>query len=389
MWWLTFYLGWVLALICFIQSIKIVQFINTNILSLLVPLVMPTGYWPKVSIIIPARDEEQDIRNCLISIIKSDYPNLEIICVNDRSLDHTGMIMEEVAKIDKRIRVIHVQELPQGWLGKTHAMMLAGQAATGDYLLFTDADVIYGKKVISHAIHYSLLKGLDHLCLFPHFVSEGFWKKAMTTFMGYAFLQAIRADSISDPNSNAYAGVGPFNLVKKNTYDAVGGFERMRLEILDDMMLGRLIKKAGYHSKLLLAHDQLSFEWHRGLGGVIRGIEKNSYAGMSFSLLQASIVSVVMCTILFMLYGVPFLLSDLRISGFVFALLIAHLSYGYYAVKTGNGWAVAWALPFMLLLNLYALWRSVIITHYQGGVRWRDSFYSLKLLKEYNASAKK
>jgi glycosyltransferase involved in cell wall biosynthesis len=208
--------------------------------------------YPKISIIVTARDEAEKIAQCLTSLVNPSYPDLEIIAVNDRSRDATGQIMNNLAAENTRIRVLYIETLPEGWLGKVHAMHTAGQIATGEFLLFTDDDVIYQAQALEQAMRYVTAQQLSHLCLIPHFISGTLWENALVNFFGMTFIMSLCPQAINSNNSKFYAGVGAFNLVSKNVYQQLGGHESLRL--------GRLIKQHGFASHLLLADDTYNFK---------------------------------------------------------------------------------------------------------------------------------
>jgi len=199
----------------------------------------PSGN-PRVSIIVPARNEEEDIELSLTRLLELDYDNYEVIAVNDRSTDRTGEIMERVAlsgSVKGRLRVIHHSELPFGWLGKTHAMWTATNEATGDWLLFTDADVLFKPDSVRRALAYAEAERADHVVLFPQMIMKRPGEYMMIAFFQTMFMFGHRPWKVADPSTDDHMGVGAFNLVRRQVYDAVGTYERLRMEVLDDMKL--------------------------------------------------------------------------------------------------------------------------------------------------------
>jgi glycosyltransferase involved in cell wall biosynthesis len=339
--------------------------------------------YPQVSIIVTARDEAEKIAQCLKSLLNLAYSDFEIIAVNDRSRDATGKIMEQLAADDKRIRVLHITELPDGWLGKVHAMQCGSEIANGKFLLFTDGDVIFETTALEQAVRYSAREQLAQLCLIPRFIAGDIWENGLVNFFGMVFLMSTRPQSVNSMSSQLYAGVGAFNLVSKQAYQQVGGHQSLRMEIVDDMRLGRLLKQQGFKTHLLLADDLISLKWHVGVKGVIKGIEKNSFAAIDFSLLKLTLVTVVFKLLVFFPYLAFLLEPSLANSGFAMTVLLMHGVFAYCCEQSHPGdWKITWTLPIAAFFTLLALWNSAVVTLWQGGVKWRDTFYPLKMLKE-------
>lgn len=341
---------------------------------------------PLVSVIVPARNEEQQIGKALRSLLAAETIPLEIIAVNDRSEDSTGRIMDEVAREDSRLRVVHITELPAGWLGKNHAMHSASQAARGRFLLFTDGDIHYQPGAISAAIAWMRRHNLQHFCMLPKMIPGSLLENVLTNFFGMCFAMGMQLHLMRTRFPLSYAGVGAFNLVHAEFYRGVGGHEPIRMDVLDDVKLGKLMKRSGGRSDFLLADEWLSVRWQPSLWGVVTGLEKNAFASLNYSLLQISFV-----TVLFLfLFTLPSVLPVLALCGLVSWSVVA----GYLALAALwhilFGWLV-WPQPSGLLmvplffcgpwLMAFAYWRSAVITLRQGGVRWRNSFYPLGQLR--------
>lgn len=239
---------------------------------------------PRISLSFAARDEEEKLPTALGTLAGSDYPNLEIVAVDDRSQDTTGRILDEFAGQHSRFRVVHIDELPPGWLGKPHALQKAYESSTGDWLLFTDADVRFAPDVIRRAVTLVNERGLDHLTLFGDVEMVGFWEKVLITFFGLAFHVANDPYRVSNPHSRAYVGVGAFQLMKRSAYEACGTHRRLAMEVLDDMKLGKLVKLAGLRSGVGIAQEAVVVRWHAGAGNLIRGVTKNFFAALGYNL---------------------------------------------------------------------------------------------------------
>src|SRR5664279_4167320 len=233
---------------------------------------------PRISIVVPARNEAEHIEAALVSLLQLDYPDFEVIAVDDRSEDATGTILDRLAvqwrekkpALHHRLKVLHVKELPSGWLGKTHAMWQAGKLATGDWLLFTDADVVFRVDALRRAMVYAERERADHVVLFPTMVMESVGERMMMAFFQSQFVFARRPWKVADPKSRDAVGVGAFNLIRREAYERVGTYLRMRLEILDDMRLGEVVKHAGLRQRALFGRDLLRLRWIFGAFGMVR-----------------------------------------------------------------------------------------------------------------------
>jgi glycosyltransferase involved in cell wall biosynthesis len=380
-WWFLLASGWVLAAVCAASAVRIVRFLRGSRLADRAGAEPAPIRWPKVSVVIPARDEAERIGDALCSIARLDYPALEVIAVNDRSRDATGAIIDRVAAGEPRVRPLHIAELPEGWMGKCHAMQAGARESEGELLLFTDGDVVFAPDTLRLAVRYLLARKLDHLALLPGLVPGGYWEDAAKGYFGMLFVAGVKAWAAGSPSTEIYVGVGAFNLVRREAYDGIGGHEALRLEVADDLMLGKRLKQAGRRQDALVGADHIRLRWQEGVRGYVRGLEKNGFAAIGYSLPFLSLVT----ALVFLFCAVPYLgilsFRDARITGYACSALLLHGSYGYFVSSYRNGWLLAPALPAAAVIYLYALWRSAWITLRQGGIRWRGNFYSLEALK--------
>jgi chlorobactene glucosyltransferase len=260
------------------------------------------GDWPRVSIVIPARDEERDVEAAVRGHLAQDYPHFEVVVVDDRSTDRTGEILRRLASEDPRLRVIAGREPPPGWLGKPHALHLGAQAATGDPLLFVDADVRWAPGGLRAAVAFLDREKADFLVVLPHLESRGFWENVLmpnlscTFYFGPAFLMNMdRAPWLA-------AGGGAGNLVRRAPYEAIGGHEALRASVVDDVNLAMTIKRAGYRHRAIRAEDSVAVRMYRGFREVFDGFTKNTafvFQGpVTLTLLAAGIVATGIAAIL-------------------------------------------------------------------------------------------
>ena len=333
---------------------------------------------PKVSLIFAARDEEEKLPAALK---KLDYPALEIIAVNDRSTDRTGEILREASRRNSRLQIITVEALPAGWLGKPHALQQAYEKSTGEWLLFTDADVQFRPDAIRRAIAMVWARDLDHLTLMGDLEMKGFWEKTVLTFFSLGFYLATNPRGVSNPRSAAYLGIGAFQLLRRSAYEGVGTHRRLAMEVVDDMKLGKIVKQAGFRSGTALAEDYVSVRWHAGLGNIVRGVTKNFFATTGFRVVMAAM----QMAGLFVTSILPFV-ALFFVHGWTLGLVLVSVTIA--AVFQGATAMVMRASPFYgvshplgAAIFIFMLLRSTVVTLKQGGVIWRGTFYPLEELR--------
>ncbi len=341
----------------------------------------------RVSIVVPARDEQEHVGAALASFAAQDYENLEIIAVDDRSGDATGEIMDRAAsdaiagRPQLRFEVIHIRELPAGWLGKTHAMWSAAQRATGDWLLFTDADVKLRADALRRALAYAQEVKADHLVLFPTHALKTPGESMVIANFHMLFLFGHRPWKVSDPKARDSMGLGAFNLVRRQAYEEIGTFRALRLAIVDDVKLGDLIKSTGFKQDNVLGPGLLELHWGRGALGIVRNLTKNLFAVLDYRWTRA----LGACLLLVVLNLFPFLgvwlAPGWAKAGFAIAIVsIGALYIGLYGIARISP-AYALLHPVNSLIMIYALARSVAATLWHGGVIWRGTKYSLEELR--------
>jgi glycosyltransferase involved in cell wall biosynthesis len=362
------------------------------------------GGEPRVSIIVPARDEEEHIRETVTRLLALEYSNYEIIAVNDRSTDRTGQIMDEIAcGADTRVRVpaasavqagadrnvrptrlkaIHISQLPPGWLGKTHAMWTAGQQATGDWLLFTDADVLFKPDVLRRAIAYADAEKADHVVVFPRMIMERPDERMMIAFFQTLIVFGHRPWKVADPRARDHMGVGAFNLVRRSVYEAVGTYQALRMEILDDMKLGKVVKNAGFAQRNVFGQGLISLRWAKGAFGIVNNLTKNFFALLSFQWWR-TLASV-------------FAVGFLNLGPFLGVWLAHGWARVPYALALGSIFLIYWGMssksavpsyyfflhPVSASLFMYTLMRSMFHTLWNDGIVWRGTKYSLEELRK-------
>lgn len=238
---------------------------------------------PLVSVVIPARNEESNIGRCLESLLHQDYPNYELIVVDDRSQDRTAAIVKEFAAKSTRVRLVSVWELPQGWCGKTHALATGVASAAGAWLLFTDADTVHRPRSISTSLGHALLREADMLSLLPSLENLTFWEKVLQPVVGAALMLQFPVQKVNDPRSKKAFGNGQYILIKKEVYEKLGGYARLKEFILEDIAIANLVKENGYRLHVAYGADLFKTRMYSTFRAIWQGWTRIFYSGLGKS----------------------------------------------------------------------------------------------------------
>jgi cellulose synthase/poly-beta-1,6-N-acetylglucosamine synthase-like glycosyltransferase len=347
----------------------------------------PASSNSKISMIVPARNEEEMIGKTLPTMLRQDYQNYEVIAIDDRSTDLTGEIIDRIASSytagqdGPSLKVIHISELPTDWMGKPHAMWVGAQQATGDWLLFTDADITFSPDCLRRAVAYAEESKTDHLVLIPTLIMLSVGERMMLAFFNILFVFGHRPWKVADPRTKDHMGVGAFNLIRRTVYDQVGTHAKLRFEVLDDVKLGKIVKENGFTQRVALGRNLISLRWAKNAMDVVRNLTKNFFALMQFRWPRA----LGSCLLLAFFHWMPFLGIFLAPGwsrvGYALALLSIFLIY------VGLSWTEPISpLYFILhpvagLLFMYIMLRSTTLTLWRDGVVWRGTFYPLNELR--------
>src|SRR5216110_2883909 len=324
----------------------------------------PDAECPRISILFAARDEEEKLPAALATLMEIDCPGLEIVAVDDRSKDATGRILDEFANTHTRLRVVHVDRLPEGWLGKPHGLQKAYEASSGEWLLFTDADVRFKPDVLRRAISLEKAHNLDHLTLLGDVEMVGFWEAVLVTFFGLGFHLGANPSQAANPRSSRYVGVGAFQLLRRSAYETSGTHRRLAMEVIDDMKLGKIVKQAGFRSGCAVAQDLVAVRWHAGVGNLVRGVTKNFFAGAGY---------------------------DLRLVTVQLAALLVMDILPFVGVVFGHGWIRAFsAIAVLIALNARIHpWPKTTPTNGRMSITNNAANCTVTSLRSYPAPAKK
>jgi hypothetical protein len=331
----------------------------------------PPSRWPRVSIVIPACNEAAEIEGAVRSRLSDVYPELEVVLVDDRSTDGTGDIVDRLALEDSRVRAIHVSDLPSGWLGKVFALHRGAQIATGELLLFSDADVHVTPSALRRAVALLESGRLDHLAVLPGLWSSGLLvDAAFSAFFRLVWL-AARPWAVPDPRSRAACGVGAFNLVRRSALQRSPGFEYLKLEQADDAALGQMLKRSGARCAVANGRGDVGLHFYRSLPDMARGVEKGG-ARWPFAAVCAGI------SVLLVLELGPWLALPApglpRALGAAGAMLSLAATVGV-ARWMRHGVLPAVLAPVGVILLAAMMVRAGALAALRGGVSWRGTFY--------------
>jgi len=338
---------------------------------------------PTLSIVIPACNEGDHLEEALQSILAQDYPDLQIILVNDRSGDGTLAIMHRLASSDSRIEVLDIEALPPDWLGKVHALHCGLGKARGELVLFTDADVHFAAGFLRKTVAYLMEQELDHLTVGPEARTDSFWQEATNNYFGGIFFLGLNVADLQRPGGDAYAGIGAFNLVRSSALKKTPGFPWLRMEILDDVGLGLMLKRAGARTGFMVGFKELWLAWYPSIRGMARGLEKNMFGAICrFSYLRLVLVTVISILVLFGPMAALFqpfeVWTRLLGAGAVIASAVSSL---YFHRRSGRHWWPLFLAPAAGLILLGILIRSGWKCFRRGGIEWRGTIYPVDKLK--------
>ena len=373
--------AWLVAAVWAFKSAEVVRNLPSVPDLLLLPQKLRRET-PSLTVIVPARNEQAHVAACVESLLAQDYPNLQILAVDDRSTDQTGAILASLATAHPdRLHVLTITELPPYWLGKTHAMAKAAAQSSTDYFLFTDADVLFRADAIRRSLAYAVASRADHLVTVPTTLIKRWDEAAFLSFFQIFGLWASRPWRVADPKSKRDAlGIGAFNLIRRTAYLDIGGFESLRMEIVEDVGLGRRVKRAGLAQRVAFGRGLASVHWASGAAGLINVMTKNLWAAFRFYIWLA-LLGCLWLIVFCVAPGAGLFYAPTRIPAI---LTLAAVAYGYNLMGRASGLSTWNALLFPLsaLAFVFTLLRSMILTLKQGGVIWRGTFYSLAELRK-------
>lgn len=332
--------------------------------------------YPKVSIIITAKDEESTIARSLRTLRGLDYPDYEVIVINDRSTDRTLEEILSVRREGMELKVITIDELPEGWMGKNHACYRGYRESSGEILLFTDADVEYHPVSLRTAIHYFQDQKAEHLAVSPVIYGESFLLRLFVQYFLYSFLIYFR------PWAGGM-GVGAFNMFRRHAYESIGTHKKISLRPDEDLQLGRLVKRSGLNQKFASGKKLMSVQWYTSLRQAMQGIEKNAFAGLQYNLMiAAGAISGQLLFFVFPFIAVIILQGWMQMSYSIVLILMVSVYISHISVFSNSKKYDVLFLPLSAVLFIFVVCRALVKTMFHRGIYWRGTFYSLRELRK-------
>jgi glycosyltransferase involved in cell wall biosynthesis len=342
---------------------------------------------PKVTIIIPAKDEGERIRQCLASALAQDYPRFDVLAVNDRSTDATGHVMDEMAAADPRLKVLHIDSLPASWTGKNHALFRAASQADGQWLLFIDSDVILQPSVLSTTLRIAIARRYDMLSLILRQDTHGIWESALVPIASAAFGTAYMMGLSNSESNNCFFGNGQYMLFDRKIYDQIGGHEAVKSQFNEDMALARLMKQARLRPRMAWGTELGSVRMYDSLPTIMRGWSRiffGSSCGSPWRSLAVMFFILIGCYSAFIaaiwgvyrfahpigiLNGIPWIVA----AGFHWTLMTVQIGIIYRWMGARAIYAAAFFVTglFVLVILARAVWMCIT-----GRVHWRGTSYS-------------
>ncbi len=342
----------------------------------------PPASWPRLSVVIAACNEATTLALASASLLAVDYPDLEVVLVDDRSTDGTGVLVDRIAAGDPRVQPVHISQLPEGWLGKVHALEVGAATATGEWLLFTDADVHFEPAALRRAVALCVAEEIDHLVVMPDVESRTILEEAVIDAVGDRFLRKTRAARIGEPGCDAYAGIGAFNLVRRAALERSEGFSWLRMEVVDDVGLGLLLRRAGARSAFVLGDGAVQLRWYSSMGDMARGFEKNLFGFIAHyrwhrvAGLALGTVAMALGPLVALVAG-PAWVRGLGAAALATLLVTAAIL----ARRTGRRLLPMLLLPVGHLVLVALVVRSALACGRHRGIVWRGTLYPLAVLR--------
>lgn len=363
---------------------------------------LPDDECPSLSVVLAACNEGPDVEETFRSVLESDYPGLDVIAVEDRSTDDTGAILDRMSAGSDRLRVIHVTDLPPGWMGKSHALWVGSRATNAEFILFTDVGVHYSPDLLRRTMAVVLDTRADHVVVIPRVIRSGFWEHLLFSFYDRLLYHLFRRSwQVEQPASSAFVGAGAFNLIRRTTYESFGGHTALATDFMEDVRIGKLVKQSGGRQVMAVGGPLLRKRWLSGFRGIVRGLTKNIFAGLDYRW-DRVVCATVLLLPTHVLPGIGIIWGT-RLSRSLFAGAIACMvatadartgqtdgrRAGLLAVSPGapaysNLLEAACGLGYPLAASvfLYILWQAALKAQIRGAVEWRGTRYNLRDLKQ-------
>ena len=375
----------ILTILQLILIVSVIISLTLNIVYLvrLQPLVKPISNPPRLSVCVPARNEERGVEACLHSLLNQNYPNFEVIAIDDHSTDRTGDIMRNLAQENSRLKVLKAADLPEGWLGKPFALHQAFKVTQGEYLLFTDADPVFKPTALNTAVHVMRERDLDVLTLMPKAEFGSFWERAVQPVI-FGFIASLtRFKNVNDPDHRSAMGFGAFLMFRRSAYEKIGGHEAGKSDVLEDVLIAKRAKGAGLKLFVADAKQLFSIRMYFGLKEIWFGWEKNMFLAMKKSVLKATCNVAVVLGFVFTPYiilainifeQIGWLWIGMALVGVVLVSAAAYKTCDEMELNRNN--AVLFPMGALVMAAIMA--NSMFHTLVRKKTKWRGRVYSVK-----------
>jgi chlorobactene glucosyltransferase len=364
------------GIVIFLAILLLISFINLLTLKRLGKFPDPL-HFPRVSLLVPARNEARSIERCVRGLLAQDYPAFEVIILDDESTDGTGEILAHLAAEDARLRVIHGQPLPAGWLGKNWACQQLAQAAGGDYLLFTDADTHHDPLMLRDSIAAAQATNADLLSGMPHQEVKTWSEQLLVPILAWSFMAFIPI-ALAERVRAAFLSVsiGQFLLFRRSAYETIKGHEAVRDKVVEDFELARNIKKAGLHWRFVDATTRIHCRMYHNFREVFDGLSKNLFivfGNVFFFALAwtALVISFLEPQLILLLALIGIVLPVKLVLLSILAIGQAILLWGITDLRFGFPIKQAALYPLTIVLSVFIGLRSMFAHRFKRGVTWK------------------
>lgn len=277
---------------------------------------------PFISVLVPARNEEHNIKPVLESLLTQDYPNYEVIVLNDHSEDKTSVIISGLNEKYPALKTLEGRPLPEGWTGKCYACTQLFENSKGSYIIFTDADTVHKPGSLRKSAEIALNRNADMLTLFPEMTMKTFWEKIIMPMLWFTIMMLLPFYFVDKKGFVKFSiGIGPFMMFKRTAYEKIGGHYSVKNAIVEDVWLARKIKENGLQLIAADGYDMLSVRMYRSFKEIWHGFSKNIFAGFEFSSVSLFAVNLIYI-LLFFLPFILFLIELSLYSGFNYAIIL-------------------------------------------------------------------
>jgi chlorobactene glucosyltransferase len=339
---------------------------------------------PLVSILIPARNEAENIKRCVRSLLKQDYTNIEILVLDDNSSDNTGQVVKEIEKKDSRVKLINGKPLKSGWLGKSYACYQLSKYAKGKYLIFTDADTLHFKNSISSAISCLIKNNLGALSVIPRQIMVSIHERMVVTWVHFGILCLLPLILVKKSKNPLFCTAnGQFILFKMEVYKKIGGHKSIKVKILEDIHISKLVKRYGYNFMLFDGSKNIHCRMYRSFSELIRGFSKFMFAAFDYNIFTIAVV-IFLISALFLF---PFILLPLGFLIFNWPKIITNLIIVQIitifvmrivlAIRLNSRILDVLLQPLSMIYIILICFNSILQTKFGKGVCWKGRSYDI------------